>query len=115
MASQHLGWLYFLLGDAASAWRHLANAVYLADWLDAGQLSALTSLNQVYVRQVRARVRDVVARAPRTRQISEDSDETLRALYAIGRYLAQLGDDREAVSFSTFSFMESYASPGGAG
>ncbi len=56
MASEHLGWLRFLLGDIVSAARHWDDAAELARHLDARQFRGLASLSRVYVQQSRDRI-----------------------------------------------------------
>jgi DNA-binding SARP family transcriptional activator/tetratricopeptide (TPR) repeat protein/transcriptional regulator with XRE-family HTH domain len=104
MALQHLGWLSFLLGDIASASRHLDEAIKLAGRLGDERFCAQVGLHRAYVLQAQDRNREAMAEARRALRIYHavrDRRGEARALYAIGWCLIQLGDHQRAIHFSS--------------
>jgi DNA-binding SARP family transcriptional activator/tetratricopeptide (TPR) repeat protein len=103
-ARQQLGWLRFLLGDIVSAAHHLDEAIKLAGQLGERRLLALAGLSRAYVLQAQDRTLEATVQARQALQLYQalgDARGEARALYAIGWYLIQLGDHRQAIHFSS--------------
>jgi tetratricopeptide (TPR) repeat protein len=104
MARQHLGWLRFLLGDIVSADDHLDEASKLAGQLGDWRLRALAGLTRAYVLHAQDRIREAVAQARQALRLFHavgDPRGEVRALYAIGWCLIELGDHQQAIHFSS--------------
>jgi tetratricopeptide (TPR) repeat protein len=103
-ARQHVGWLRFLLGDITSAAHHLDEAIKLAAQLGDERLRALAGLSRAYVLQEQNRILEAIAQARQAQRLYHavgDLPGEGRALYAIGWYLIQLGDHKQAILFSS--------------
>jgi tetratricopeptide (TPR) repeat protein len=108
MAHQQLGWLGFLLGDIVSAGHHLDKAIELARQLGDERLRALAGLSRADVLQAQDRILEAMLQARqalRLYHIVGDPRGEVRALYAVGWHLIQLGDHQQAINFSSRALM----------
>jgi tetratricopeptide (TPR) repeat protein len=114
-AHQHLGWLRSLLGDTVGATDHLDEAIRLAGQLGDRRLRALAGLSRAHVMQTRDRIPEAMFQARealRDYHSVGDPQGEARALYAISGHLIQLGENQQAIHFSSRAlkvYRESFA------
>jgi DNA-binding SARP family transcriptional activator/transcriptional regulator with XRE-family HTH domain len=103
MASQHLGWLSFLLGDIVSAGDYLDDADQMARHLDDRRLRGLTDLSRAYVLQSHNHLREAMIQVRRALRLCHTGDPGGEAhvRYAIGWHAVQLRDRQDALNFTS--------------